>query len=220
MIFKKGKRRNGMNNEKRREHEGDIAEANIKIAEENHQLILRLKETLTNGFLLLGEKLSKCQKEQLYLVLGYDTFEEYIASPDIGFKRSWVYDLMRIYRTFVEQLKISPEKLQRIGVTKLLTIETIVNNSNYNDWLEKANVLSISDLQKERLTARQEIQGREVEEVILCLSARQVTELFLLLNETNNKLYDELYKKILEYKEFRLIRNLQIGEIWKAESLE
>jgi len=182
-------------------------------AQENYEAIIRLKNSLTESFLLLGEKLLECQQKQLYHYFGCETFEEYIAMPELGFKRAWVYELMAIYSTFVERLKVDIKELITIGATKLGIISCVINENNYVEWIEKAKNLSVSDLKQERLEYRQKkvLIGENIEEVILSLSARQVMELFLLFGNKD----DKLYNKILKYREFHLVRDLQVGEIWR-----
>jgi len=196
----------------------DISNSNFSSdeAQINHQAIIELKEMLTEGFLLLAEKLYFCQQKELYKELGYETFEEYIAIPELGFKRAWVYELLRIYRVYIEKYNIDKDILKKIGVTKLALLTSVVDDNNYDDWLSKANTLSVSDLLKERLEYRQKIGKGVVEEIILQLSSKQIVSLFFSLVGEDLSKYDKLYKKILKYKEFQLIRDIVAGEIWKG----
>lgn len=182
-------------------------------AQQVHQEIIRCKEVLTEGFLYLGQKLCECQKERLYLQLGYETFEEYLADPEIQvfIKRAWIYELMKAYRVFIQQHNIDIEMLKQIGITKLTVIAPIVNKENADELLEQAKTLTVSDLQLIRAAERQAKFGN-VEEIILSLSARQVVELFLLFGNKEDALYGEL----LKHKGVKLVRDVQAGEVWRV----
>lgn len=111
--------------------------------------IKQLKNNLNGGFLLLAEKLKTVRDMQLYKTLNYDTFEEYIAQPELSFNRSSVFEFISIYEKFVLELKVQPAGLILTDWSKLQVIKPFVNEENVNELLTKAKELSRSDLRKE-----------------------------------------------------------------------
>ena len=84
--------------------------------------IKQLKNNLNGGFLLLAEKLKTVRDMQLYKTLNYDTFEEYIAQPELSFNRSSVFEFVSIYEKFVLELKVQPAGLILTDWSKLIDL--------------------------------------------------------------------------------------------------
>ena len=84
--------------------------------------IKQLKNNLNGGFLLLAEKLKTVRDMQLYKTLNYDTFEEYIAQPELSFNRSSVFEFISIYEKFVLELKVQPAGLILTDWSKLIDL--------------------------------------------------------------------------------------------------
>ena len=113
---------------------------------ELHKRIVGLKNQIMENFLELAANLRVMKKHRVYETLGYDTFEAYLGSPELGFSRSTVYRLIEIYGTFCEKYNVAPGRLQGIHWTKLREILPVVDENNYEQWLSKAEGLSRSDL--------------------------------------------------------------------------
>lgn len=132
----------------------------IKIKDEGlkidliHRRIVRLKQQGMATFLELAVCLKAVRDNKLYEKMDYETFEAYIASPELGFDRGVVYKLIAIYEKFCEEFNVSPGTLMEIYWTKLREILPVVNKENYEDWLLKAKNLSRSDLIEEIEEAR------------------------------------------------------------------
>lgn len=65
---------------------------------EAHRLSQEIQAALIEGerhFLKAGRGFCKMQDQQLYFALGYDRFEDWVASPDVRLKLSHVWRLMR-----------------------------------------------------------------------------------------------------------------------------
>lgn len=118
-------------------------------AHERHERIRALRNLAEQTFLVLGEELYYFEAERQYTLLGYDTFEEYLASPEIDLSRSLAFRLKGIYETFVLRLKVHPDRLLEAGSTKLDKIRPVVDADNLDDWLARAVTLSRSDLDRE-----------------------------------------------------------------------
>jgi len=117
-----------------------------------HQEIISLKETAASAFVLMGQRLNEIKEKNLYRFLGdggYETFESYLASPELQFDRRKAYYLIQIYKTFCEDFKIDKEEVSKIYWTTLRQILPVVNKENCSEWLNKAKTLSRNDLNME-----------------------------------------------------------------------
>jgi len=112
--------------------------------------IQNLKGNLAVDILELGQLFSRVKSEQLYKYNSCDTFEEYIGQPEIGFKRSSVYNFMKIYAFYIEKMKSNSELLTEIGHSKLLLIMPAIEKEpdKIDEWLHNAKEWSRSDLMK------------------------------------------------------------------------
>lgn len=111
-----------------------------------HKRIIALKEQGVMVYLELGAYLSIIKQNKFYETLGYDTFWEYIGTPELGFRRDTAYRMMKIYEKFCVELALDPGQVKEINWTKLRDIIPVVNKENSEEWLEKARTLSRSDL--------------------------------------------------------------------------
>lgn len=96
-----------------------------------------------------------------YKTLGYETFEEYLGTPEISLSRGYVYKLIKNYELWVQKYNVSPAKLQGIDTEKLYLVGIVSNKNDYEEWLEKAKVLSRSDI-------RGLIKGEDYEYKVTC----------------------------------------------------
>jgi N6-adenosine-specific RNA methylase IME4 len=108
-----------------------------------------LKKGINGGFIELAKRLKQVKDNSLYKELDYDTFESYIAQPELGFQRSSVYLLIQIYEKLVLELNVQPAGLALIEWTKLAEIVPYINEKNKEELLSKATELSRSDLREE-----------------------------------------------------------------------
>lgn len=120
-----------------------------QIAEEaftNHQIIIKIKQSITKNFWNLAVMLKINRDRKYYKTLGYETFEEYLGTPEISLSRGYVYKLIKNYELWVQKYNVSPAKLQGIDTEKLYLVGIMSNKNDYEEWLEKAKVLSRSDI--------------------------------------------------------------------------
>jgi hypothetical protein len=129
------------------------------------------KRQINYNFVLLAHDLKEIKDNKFYLVLQYDTFESYIAQPELSFDRSSVYRLIQIYETFVLKYNVAPERLSEIEWTKLALVAPHTNKENYEDLLADARELSRSDL-REKFTESQECE-HEPTEITICRKCRK-----------------------------------------------
>lgn len=119
-----------------------------KIAFDNHTHIIGLKSHITKSFLELAFFLKTNHDKKYYNVLGYDGWEEYLGTPEIGLKRSWAFKLIKVYEIWVEKYNIEVERLQDVDVEKLYIATTLIKGEDFEERLEQARTLSRSDLRE------------------------------------------------------------------------
>jgi len=120
----------------------------VNIAYKVDVQLKEIKRVVNSNFLMIAEKLKSIKDNKYYKVLGYDTFESYIAQPELAFSRSSVYRLIQIYKKFVLENNVAPERLSEIEWTKLAVVTPHVNKDNMENLLHDAKELSRSDLKQ------------------------------------------------------------------------
>jgi hypothetical protein len=82
-----------------------------------------------------------------WYALGYDSLNEYLASPEITEKRSKFMQYVSVWREFVERQAIDPEDLQEVPLTKLdLASAGLKNGKSVREIVGDAVALSAADL--------------------------------------------------------------------------
>lgn len=116
---------------------------------DRHNRIVGLRKLSIGAFFELGKELYYFEKEQQYKELDYVSFNQYLADIDIS--RRTAFQLKGIFETFIlnTNLTSAPDALLSAGVTKLDMIRPVVNDTNMEEWINKASTLSRSDLKKE-----------------------------------------------------------------------
>jgi len=127
----------------------------------NHQIIIKIKQSITKNFWNLAVMLKINRDRRYYKTLGYETFEEYLGTPEISLSRGYVYKLIKNYELWVQKYNVSPAKLEGIDSEKLYLAGTLTTKNNYEEWLEKAKALSRSDI-------RGLIKGEDYEYKVTC----------------------------------------------------
>lgn len=112
-----------------------------------HEVILDFKRHIERNFWSIGSALKLMQESEAYRVLGHDTFNGYIASPELSFSRSWVYRLISVVRE-AERLDVKPEEIQDIDKDKLALVLPVATKENVAERLADARELSRSDVQQ------------------------------------------------------------------------
>jgi len=107
-------------------------------------------------FLRLGELFRTIRDEELYTFFSCDSFEEFMALPDLGFARSTVFLFIEAFEVYVEKLGFDKESIAEVEISKLQIITPIVRErpEEAGEWLLKARELSRSDLKDEVREAR------------------------------------------------------------------
>lgn len=117
-----------------------------RLAFENCQNIISLKSNIGKDFLKLAFLLITNHDNKYYKVLGYNTWEEFLAIPEISISRSFAYKLMQVNRVWIGKYNVSQENLMCIETEKLYLASIQATQDNYEEWLERAKTLSRSDI--------------------------------------------------------------------------
>ena len=117
-----------------------------------HQEIQQRTIETANSLFELGRLFKTIRDEKLYEFLNYETFEEYLGSPEIQFGRSTVFSFIRVYEQYVLKFEFDLKLLNQIGHRRLQIINPVVDDDPI-EWIYKAKELSKSDLINEVKTA-------------------------------------------------------------------
>jgi len=117
-------------------------------AHHNYEQTVQCRANLQANFLVLARLLKDNRDEGMFKLLGHDSFDSYLGSPELGFKRSTAYGLIHLVELYVDKLNVPADKLIAIGTSKLTKIASVVE-SNVSDWLDKAEHYSKSDLDEQ-----------------------------------------------------------------------
>ena len=85
-------------------------EENATSAHAMHERLVAGLSDTRRGFLQASEACWALVETDGWLALGYESVKEYLASPEIGLQRSAFYDLAAVYRTYVVEGGITPER--------------------------------------------------------------------------------------------------------------
>lgn len=110
-----------------------------------------IKETLENlrhGWARLAGQLYDFQHRRLWEALGFLTYEEWLASPDIDLSRREVYSLVEAWRELVVQRGVAPKELEQLQVSKVRAVLPAVRQgrAELGEALADVRVLSKADL--------------------------------------------------------------------------
>ncbi len=111
---------------------------------ELHQRLISLSVNTTRNFFEFGEILKEIRDNELWLAMGYETFESYFADPELSLSKSSVYHAISLVEHFPEWREIMP-----VPISKLIMIIPYLNEENKPKLLECATGLSRSDLKNE-----------------------------------------------------------------------
>lgn len=125
---------------------------NKEIAYSYLQKTIELKDKIEVAFLNLGERLYKIRTEELWKN-GHDSYFEFLMEAKIS--ESTASKLETVYRHFVLNLKLSHEKVAKVGWTDAYLISQIaLTKDTAEEWLDKGEILSSGDLRKEIMEFR------------------------------------------------------------------
>ncbi len=116
------------------------------LAHQNYEDTVSLKGEIARNFVHLGRLLKESLDNAYWKLLGHDSFEAYVATPDIALSRSYAYQVVKLYRVYVEQMGLGEETLTRIGPSRLISMLNAAPNYCPETIVMDAENLSLSDL--------------------------------------------------------------------------
>lgn len=121
-----------------------------------HERIIALKDEIEMKFIKLGGYLKLVNDRKLYKEKGCETFNEYLAMPELGFQRSTAYAVMGVYEDYIESGLSETLDIKGISYYCLDRIRQFINEpiEKFKEWISKARELSLSDLNAEIRLAR------------------------------------------------------------------
>lgn len=133
----------------------------IETAEHLERVIAACRQQGDAAFLELGAYLADAEDIEAWRHRGYDTQESWWAAPEVSVQRTTGYRLIRVTRRIVRNegipaLARDAKRLSFIGIAKLdLVSERIaLCVDEAEDWLDRAEHLSESDVRAQLLSAR------------------------------------------------------------------
>lgn len=127
-----------------------IEERRAKKARRVEEKIVAGCAAIRTAWVVLAGYLHEFQAEGMWTDLGYDSFEEWLASPDISLGRSHVYTLIEIHRELVLEREVDPEELAECDVSKVGQVLPAIRRESIDvdEALADARELSRSDLRE------------------------------------------------------------------------
>jgi hypothetical protein len=126
----------------------EIIKSDIEKAHKNHLLVLQLGMSIKRDVWELAIVLKANRDNKYYKILGYDTFESYLATPEISMSRFFVFKIIKNLELWVEGYKVEIKELHDIDAEKLYIAGQMSTKENYEEILEQARTLSRSDLKQ------------------------------------------------------------------------
>lgn len=98
----------------------------------------------------LAGDLYEAHTDRVWEVLGYDSFEAWLAQPEIDLNPRHVYRMVQVWRELVVERDVSPETLDAAEVTKVAVVLPALRagKTTVEDALADCATLSRSDLQE------------------------------------------------------------------------
>lgn len=154
---------------------------------ERHKRIVALRHKAECTFLELGAELYEfCQNREGqtgWEALGHTSFNSYLADPEVDIGRRTAFRLIRVHTHLVLGLRSATVALLPVGIVKADCLAAHVkkgniDESNLDEWLDKAATLSRSDLRDEirRVFSAPTMTSAEVVSEILIGSIDNVGE--------------------------------------------
>ncbi len=122
----------------------------IAVANTNHDFLegtIALRNSLEEGFLVLGERLKKIRDEQLY-EHEYDNFDSFVG--EIRISRSTAYKIIGVYEKFILLGELDPADVARHGWGNLCLFLGLINSKqDARKIFDRISPLGRSDAAKE-----------------------------------------------------------------------
>lgn len=113
-----------------------------------HQRIIELRNRAEKTFLELGKELYEFGQEKVWRSLGYDSFKQYLADPEIDISPPVASKLITVHLRWVIDFGVSPEKLLPGGYNKTYMLSPYLGKKQTSELLNVAQSLSKRDLEE------------------------------------------------------------------------
>jgi hypothetical protein len=123
-------------------------------AKVNQGRIIAFRSSITNSFVEMARLFAENRDKKYYKVLGCDTFEEWLGTPEISISRAYAYGLMKVHDIYITKYGMQPDEIN-VDISKLLMLNKLENKGllaskeQAEEWVNKADKLSFSDLKIE-----------------------------------------------------------------------
>lgn len=121
-----------------------------------------LVQNVDESYMDLGRLLFRVHAGHYWSDWGFEDFGAYVAE-ELGFEERKAKYLLAIWKRFRVDLGVPASKLKRIGWSKAKELLPVVDEKNYEEWLDKARTMKVRDLQKAVQKKRGKKTGSEGE---------------------------------------------------------
>ena len=123
----------------------------------------------------LAAFLSDFHEEKMWETLGHDSFDSWLATPEIDLGRSMAYALVQNYRYFIGEGRISSEELAEFEPTKLQQVLPALKAGDVepSEALADVGSLSRSDLKEKYGKPGKSAAGKSMEKCGICGQQRE-----------------------------------------------
>lgn len=113
------------------------------------ETIVEARAASRQNLWVLAAALHAFTEERMWAPLGFDTLEEWLASPEIELRRTHVFRLTRVYRSLVIERQVPPAELEGVDVTKADVVLAAVRDgrTDVSEALADARALTRKDLE-------------------------------------------------------------------------
>jgi hypothetical protein len=125
-----------------------------------HTAIVESVKGINKNMRIMILSAKQIKDNTLFLDLGYDSFNQYLASPEISVKPATMEKYIKIYEETVGKDKITNAEFEKVPISKL---ELIAPLKNPHSWIDKARELSYTDLRKNILEKVHGIKADEID---------------------------------------------------------
>lgn len=113
-------------------------------ADDVRKKLLEAAMKIEHGYIDLALFAYEADKNEFYKKWGYSEFEEY-AEKELHMKYRKLKYFIKIGKK-VSDLNLPKEKLEQLGWSKVSAITAVLKNENAEEWIEKAETMSVREL--------------------------------------------------------------------------
>lgn len=125
---------------------------------------LKFRDTIEGAFIALGERFNRIKEEVLWNGM-YGSFSEFLA--DMHVSESTASKLVQVYRVYIVEHKIKPERLAKIGYSNLYAAIPLLEKHGIDEVIQKALLLRRDDISVEARDQREDACSHDYEKVTI-----------------------------------------------------